>query len=87
MGSSLGRLIGGLITILVGITFIPTLADAVDKARFGAPNTTVGGHDTADNITGASSTVTNLVTLFFVLGVLSAGLAVAVGGLKDAGVM
>ncbi len=70
----LGRLIGGFITILVGVTILPTVADEVSVAQGG-------------NVTGAASTITGLITLFFALGVMSAGISIAVGGLRDAGLM
>jgi uncharacterized membrane protein YhaH (DUF805 family) len=71
----LGRLIGGFITILVGVSILPTVANEVKSATNNA------------NVTGATSTVTDLVTLFFALGVMAAGISVAVGGLRDAGLM
>jgi len=71
----LGRLISGFITILVGVSILPTVAAEVQGAKDNA------------NITGAAETVTGLVTLFYALGVMSAGISIAVGGLRDAGIM
>jgi len=71
----LGRLISGFITILVGVTILPTVANEVKGAQNNA------------NVSGAANTVTGLVTLFFALGVMSAGISIAVGGLRDAGLM
>lgn len=70
----LGNLIGGFIVILVGVTLIPTVADKVAEAKTG-------------NVTGASATVVDLVTLFFALGIMSAGVAIAAQGLRAAGMM
>jgi len=70
----LGNLIGGFITILVGATLIPTVADEIYAARQG-------------NVTGAASTILNLTTLFFALGIMSAGLAVTAQGLRAAGML
>ncbi len=84
----LGRLIGGFITILVGVTILPTIADEVRGGLCpGVGSNTTYCNTTGTNITGASNTVTGLITLFFALGVMSAGIAIAVGGLKDAGLM
>lgn len=71
----LGRLLSGFITILVGVTILPTVATQVAGAQANA------------NVTGAANTVTGLITLFYALGVMTAGVAIAVGGLRDAGLM
>ena len=72
----LGNLIGGFITILVGATLIGPVADQVELAR------------TDPNITGtASATILNLTTLFFALGIMSAGVALTAQGLRAAGML
>ena len=76
----LGNLIGGFITILIGVNLIGPIADDVFVARFG--NGTTGS-----NLTGAASTILGLTPLFFALGIMSAGVALAVGGLRNAGVV
>lgn len=68
----LGNLIGGFIVIVVGVNLIPTVADQVVAAQAG-------------NVTGAASTILGLTTLFYALGILSAGIALAVNGLRSAG--
>jgi len=70
----LGNLIGGFIVIIVGVSLIPTVADEVEAARTG-------------NVTGAASTILNLSTLFFALGIMSAGVAIAAQGLRAAGML
>jgi hypothetical protein len=70
----LGNLLGGFIVIIVGVNLIGTVADQVDIA-------------TSGNVTGASATILNLTPLFFALGIMSAGVALTVGGLRNAGVM
>jgi hypothetical protein len=70
----LGNLLGGFIVILVGVNLIPTVADQISKAQAG-------------NVTGASSTVLGLTTIFFALGIMSAGVSLAVGGLRNAGLV
>ena len=70
----LGNLIGGFIVIVVGVSLIPTVADEVNAAQAG-------------NVTGASSTILGLTTLFFALGIASAGIAIAAQGLRAAGML
>ena len=76
----LGNLLGGFIIILIGVNLLPTVADQT----WAATHNSTGG---PSNVTGASATITNLVPLFFALGIMSAGVALTVGGLRNAGVM
>jgi len=71
----LGNLIGGFITVLIGVTLMPEVADGVSDSLI------------SGNVTGAAATVVGLVTLFFALGIMSAGVAIAVNGLKQAGMI
>ncbi len=71
---ALGRLLEGFITILVGVNLIPSVADQVVSAQAG-------------NVTGAASTLLGLVTLFFALGIMVAGVNIAVGGLQEVGLI
>lgn len=70
----LGNLLIGFIVILVGVTLIPTVANQIKSAQSG-------------NVTGAASTVLGLTTIFFALGIMSAGVALAVAGLRNAGLV
>jgi uncharacterized membrane protein YhaH (DUF805 family) len=70
----LGNLIGGFITIIVGTSLIGTVADQVVDAQGG-------------NVTGAASTILGLTTLFFALGIMSAGIALTAQGLRAAGLL
>ena len=70
----LGNLIGGFIVIIIGVNLIGTIADEVAGAQAG-------------NVTGAASTILGLTPLFFSLGIMSAGVALAVGGLRNAGLV
>jgi len=70
----LGNLIGGFIVIIVGVALIPSVADEVVGAQGG-------------NVTGAAGTILGLTTLFFALGIASAGIAVAAQGLRAAGML
>ena len=76
----LGNLLGGFIVILIGVNLIPTIADQVTQA-------TSGNGSQTTNITGASSAILGLTTIFFSLGIMSAGVALAVGGLRNAGLV
>lgn len=78
----LGNLIGGFIVILVGATLAPTVADQIHGARFNATGSTGG-----INITGASSTILGLTTLFYCLAVAGAGIGIATVGLRQSGLM
>ncbi len=70
----LGNLIGGFIVIIIGVNLIGTVANEVVSAQNG-------------NVTGAASTILGLTPLFFALGIMSAGVALAVGGLRNAGLV
>ena len=76
----LGNLIGGFIVIVIGVNLIGPIADDVYTVRYG--NGTSGS-----NLTGAASTILGLTPLFFALGIMSAGVALAVGGLRNAGLV
>ena len=81
----LGNLIGGFITILVGVTLIGTVADEI----FGARNIEFIGTDGLVNttVTGAAGTILGLTTIFFALGIAAVGIAVAAQGLRAAGML
>ncbi len=78
----LGNLIGGFVVILVGITLLPTVANQVDMAQKWDSD-----FNAASNIGGAASTVVGLVTLFFALGIMASGVAIAAQGLRAAGML
>lgn len=79
----LGELIGGFIVLLVGVTLLPTVANQVDTAR--KCNST--SCETGSQLSGSASTIVDLVTLFYALGIMSAGVAIAAQGLRAAGMM
>ena len=70
----LANLLGGFIVILVGVNLLPTVANQVAVAKGG-------------NVTGASAAILDLVTVFYSLGIMSAGVSLAVGGLRQAGLV
>lgn len=71
----LANLIGGFIVIVIGVNLLPTIATQV-----------VGAQNNA-NVTGAANTIVGLTTLFFALGIMTAGVSLAVGGLRSAGLV
>jgi len=79
----LGNLIGGFITIVIGVNLIGPIADSVVEARYMG----TGANTNVTNLTGAASTILGLTPLFFALGIMSAGVALAVGGLRNAGLV
>ncbi len=81
----LGNLLGGFIVIIVGVNLIPTVADQVAVARYINGTSSLGSNDSS--VTGAAGTILGLTTLFFALGIMAAGVALTVGGLRNAGVM
>jgi len=78
----LGNLIGGFITILIGVTLAPTVANQIQAAKDPDSNAS-----TPSNITGSSASIIGLTTLFYCLAVAGAGIGIAVVGLKQGGVM
>ena len=70
----LGNLIGGFIVIIIGLSLIPTIAWEVTSAQAG-------------NVTGAADTILGLTPLFYALGIMSAGVALAAQGLRAAGML
>ncbi len=81
----LGNLIGGFIVVLVGVNLIPTIADQIYDAR--NINESGGTVDDGTLVTGAAGTILGLTTLFFAIGIMSAGISLAVGGLRNAGLI
>lgn len=70
----LGNIFGAFIVIIVGVNLAPTVADQVVAAQNG-------------NITGASSTILGLTTLFYCLGIASVAIGMSVSGLRQAGLI
>jgi len=69
----LGNLLGGFIVIIVGVNLIGPVAN------------TIAG--VSENVTGAALTILSLTTLFFALGIASAGIAIASIGLRQSGLL
>ena len=76
----LGNLLSGFITIVIGVNLLPPIADQVYSARYDS-------NSQITNVTGAASTIVSLIPLFFSLGIMTVGMALVVGGFRDAGVM
>ena len=75
----ISRLIGGFVSILIGVSLIGPVATEV--------NTAAVTNGALYNAATWGSTVLNLVPGFFALGILGIGIAVTYGSLRDAGVV
>jgi len=71
------NLIGGFIVILIGTNLTSVVADGVALANANADVASFSG----------STAILGLVTIFFAIGVMSAGVALAMGGLRNAGLI
>jgi len=76
----ISRLIGGFVSILIGVSLIGPVADEIDKVA----NTNATA---LYNASTWGATVLKLVPGFFALGILGIGIAVTYGSLRDAGVV
>lgn len=70
----LGNMIGGFITIIVGVNLIPTVANQVEAAQTG-------------NVTGAAATLLDLTTLFFALSIMATAISTGVSALRQSGLV
>ena len=77
---SLGRMMQGFITVIVGVSLIPTVADTIAVALG-------NGNASLTNVSGSAASILELTTLFFALGIMVAGIGIAVGGLADIGLI
>jgi len=91
---SIGHLLGGFVAIILGVSLIKPLIDQVNLVRGqnSSVNQTllnaINNTTTTDvNITGAASTILELVPLFFALGIFFAAIAIVTGALRDAGIL
>ena len=70
----LGNMIGGFITIIVGVNLIRTVADQVEAAQQG-------------NVSGAAGTLLDLTTLFFALSIMATAISTGVSALRESGLV
>ena len=75
----IARLIGGFVSILVGVSIIGPVATEVQSAS--------GTSTSLYTNVSWGATVLKLVPGFFALGILGVGIAVTYGSLRDAGVV
>jgi len=75
----ISRLIGGFVSILIGVSLIGPVSTEV--------NTAAVTNGALYNSASWGSTVLKLVPGFFALGILGIGIAVTYGSLRDAGVV
>jgi len=96
----ISRLIGGFVSILIGVSLIAPLSTEIGTAASstnatGTTCTLTAGSPTQTGCADASlylssswgATVLKLVPGFFALGILGIGIAVTYGSLRDAGVV
>ena len=75
----ISRLIGGFVSILIGVSLVGPISSEVQNATAATANLSV--------VTPWGATVLKLVPGFFALGILGIGIAVTYGSLRDAGVV
>jgi hypothetical protein len=75
----IARLIGGFVSILIGVSLVGPIANEVAAAAAASGN--------LSSNTSWGATVLKLVPGFFALGILGIGIAVTYGSLRDAGVV
>ena len=75
----ISRLIGGFVSILIGVSLIGPVSSEV--------NTAASSTGALYNSASWGATVLKLVPGFFALGILGIGIAVTYGSLRDAGVV
>jgi len=75
----IANLIGGFVSILVGVSLIGPIAQEV--------NTVAATNSALSNASSWGATVLKLVPGFFALGILGIGLAVTYASLRQAGVL
>ena len=75
----INRLIGGFVTILIGVSLIGPISSEVNNAAKDSGN--------LYNASSWGATVLKMVPGFFALGILGIGIAVTYGSLRDAGVV
>lgn len=73
-GISISNIIGGFITILIGVSLLPTIAEQVGKA-------------TGQNVSNSMTSVLSIVPIFFAIAILCIGIAVAFSTLRNVGVV
>ena len=75
----ISRLIGGFVSILIGVSLVGPISTEVNTATTSTANLTT--------VCSWGATVLKLVPGFFALGILGIGIAVTYGSLRDAGVV
>ena len=80
----LGNMIGGFVTIIIGVNLIPTVADQVVAAQL---NDTTDGTVQDSSVTGAAGTLLDLTTLFFALSIMATAISTGVSALRESGLV
>lgn len=72
----LGEIINSFVIILIGVNLAPSVGNEVSKAT-----------TSPTNFSASATSLLNLIPLFFVLGILAAGIRGAVRSLADIGLI
>ena len=85
----IANLVGGFVSILIGVSLVGPVSTEVNTAAAGGANcsTAVGGCGALYNASTWGATVLKLVPGFFALGILGIGIAVTYSSLRQAGVV
>ncbi len=87
-GISLGGIVGGFITIIVGLTVFGTIKDELKNVCADTLAMNVTDAFTNSVVCGGSGeTMFGLVTLFFALAIAVSAISMAMGGLKRSGMV
>ena len=70
-------MLGGFITIIVGVNLIPTVADQIEGV--------IGSN--GSNVTGAAATLLDLTTLFFALSIMATAIGTGIAALRESGLV
>ena len=77
----LGSLIGGFIVIIVGVNLVPVIGNSIEFAQTGDNQTT------QSNVSSTSATLLDITEIFFAIGVMAAGVGLAMTGLRESGLV
>jgi len=73
----IGNLIGGFIVLLVGINIISVVSDEVTNLQA----------NVSTELPSAANTILDITSIFFALGIIAAGISLAIGGLRRGGLV
>lgn len=74
-GGFLGNIIGGFVTILIGVSLLPTIAEEVNAAA------------SSSELTSSAQQMLSLCPIFFAIAVFAVGISVLYGSLRGTGLI